>query len=123
VSSFLRDLLVSIGVRKPERSPIGLRPHRDVVLPLAIDAAYERVREGFERTLGANIYLDDRAARTLEAGFGTINQERVRASFESEAIARTRVRIEAYFPAGFTPPKRSPAVDALADALEAGVGH
>ena len=117
VSSFFRDLLESVGLRKRSITPVGLRAHRDVVVPLGIDEAYERARDAFERVLGANIYLDDRRSHTIEAGFGTVNQERVRATFEPEAAGHTRIIIEAHYPAGVERPPRSAVVDALADAL------
>lgn len=117
--NFINDLLESVGLRKRE-TRVGLRPHRDIVLPLGIDAAHERVLEGFHLVLGANVYVDDRTTHTIEAGFGTINQERIRATLESEDAARTRVRIEAHHPAGVEHPNRSLAVDTLGDALSKG---
>ncbi|MGC2130686.1 MAG: hypothetical protein WA629_11390, partial [Candidatus Aquilonibacter sp.] len=62
-------------------------------------------------------YLDDRLSHTIEAGFGTVNQERVSATFKREGPEQTRVYIEAHYPAGVERPQRSPVVDALADAL------
>ncbi len=107
---------------KPQTSSrIGLRPHRVVELPLAYEAAYSRVLEAIEVTLGANVYIDDRKGRFIEAGFGLVNNERVRATFESESDSLTRVRIEAYFPAGAKIPEKSSAVDALAKTLETGI--
>ena len=107
---------------KPETSSrIGLRPHRVVELPLPYEAAYSRVLEAIEITLGANVYVDDRKGRFIEAGFGLVNNERVRVTFESVNDAVTRARIEAYFPAGAKIPEKSAAVDALADTLEAGI--
>jgi hypothetical protein len=107
---------------KPQTSSrIGLRPHRVVELPLAYDAAYSRVLEAIEVTLGANVYIDDRKSRFIEAGFGLVNNERVRASFETPSESVTSVRIEAYFPAGAKIPEKSAAVDALANTLEAGI--
>jgi hypothetical protein len=122
VTPFLRDLLESIGLRKRKGSRIGLRPHREVVVSLGLDAAYERVLDAFVRILGANVYVDDRATSSIEAGFGTVNQERVRASLRSDGATHTRIHIEAYYPAGSGSRERSLAVEALADALEAGVG-
>jgi hypothetical protein len=110
-----------IGLRRKTPPSLGLRPHRDLVLPIDIDLAYERALYACGVVLGANIYLDDPAAGTIEAGFGLVNQERVRASFESVGATQTRVRIEAQYPAGLQRPERSRAVDALADALESGV--
>ena len=96
---------------------IGLRPHRDVELPLGYEAAYARVLSAIELTLGANVTIDDRRAGFLEAAFGLVNNERVRCSFERVDAACTRVRIEAFFPAGASVQTRSRAVDALADTL------
>lgn len=115
--SFFRELLVSLGLRKRAAPKIGLRPHRDVTVPLGVEAAHERVLDAIDRTLGANIYLDDRITHTIEAGFGTINQERLRISFEPRGDAQTFVRIEAHYPAGVEHPARSLAVDTLVDAL------
>jgi hypothetical protein len=109
--SFIRKWL------RPETSSrIGLRPHRDVELAMPYDDAYERVRNEIERTLGATVYVDDRAGRMIEAGFGLVRSERLRCSFD---VARgvTKVRIEAFFPAGATIPDKSTAVDALAQAI------
>jgi hypothetical protein len=123
--SFVRDLLESIGLRKRD-ARIGMRPHRAVELPLGIDAAHERVIAALDRVLGANIYADERpasGAHTIEAGFGTLNAERIRVSLEAADATQTRVRIEAHYPAGTAHPAKSLAVDTLADAIEAGVGH
>ncbi len=110
--SFLRRWL------KPETSSrIGLRPHRTVELACGYDDAYARVLEAIEVTLGANVYVDDKKGRTIEAGFGLVNNERVRVSFDQADAAATNVRIEAFFPAGAKVPERSAAVDALYDAL------
>ena len=123
MTSFLNDLLTSIGLRRRQPPKLGLRPHREVSVPLGIDAAYARVLDAFARVLGANVYLEDRSVRTIEGGFGLVNAERVRVSLESDGTAATRVRIEALYPAGVEHPSRSRNVDALADALETGVGH
>jgi hypothetical protein len=117
VSSFFRDLLESVGLRKRQPPKIGLRPHREVNVPLGIDAAYERVLDAFVRTLGANVYLNDRVAHVIEAGFGLVNAERVRASLESHGVTTT-VHIEAQYRAGVATPPSSRSVDALADALQ-----
>jgi hypothetical protein len=116
LTSFFRELFESVGLSR-RRARLGLRPHRDVLLPIGIDAAYDRTLASFERTLGANISTTDRASHTIEAGFGLVNQARVRAKLESEGETQTRVRIEALYPAGVTPHARSDVVDALADAL------
>jgi hypothetical protein len=115
--SFFRELLVSLGLRKRAEPQIGLRPHRDVVVPLGIDAAHDRVLDAFVRALGANVYADDRTAHVIEAGFGLVNAERVRASLESENATRTIVHIEAQYRAGLERPPSSRNVDALAEAL------
>ncbi len=107
---------------KPETSSrIGLRPHRVVELPLDYETTYSRVLEAIEVTLGANVYVDDPKGRYIEAGFGLVNNERVRVSFEPQNDASTRVRIEAYFQAGAKIPEKSAAVDALANTLESGI--
>jgi hypothetical protein len=105
-----------LGFGKPA-PVIGLRPHRDVEVPLDYDSAYARVLSAIELTLGANVTIDDRRTGFLEAAFGLVNNERVRCSFERVDASRTRVRIEAFFPAGATVQSRSAAVDALADTL------
>lgn len=106
-----------LGFRKPAPT-IGLRPHRDVELPVDYDTAYSRVLSAVDLTLGANVTVDDRGTGFLEAAFGLVNNERLRCSFERVDASRTRVRIEAFFPAGAGVQSRSRAVDALADTLE-----
>ena len=106
-----------LGLGKPAPA-IGLRPHRNVELPVNYDTAYARVLSAIELTLGANVTIDDRHSGLLEAAFGLVNNERVRCSFERVDASHTRVRIEAFFPAGASVPSRSRTVDALADALE-----
>lgn len=107
---------------KPDTSSrIGLRPHRVVELPVDYQNAYSRVLEAIEVTLGANVYVDDRKGGFIEAGFGLVNNERVRVSLERESESMTRVRVEAHFPAGAKIPEKSGAVDALANTLEAGI--
>jgi hypothetical protein len=115
--SFIRKWL-----RPDLTTKVGLRPHRDVVLDLDYDSAYARVLEALDSTLGANITIDDRRGGLIEAGFGLINSERVRVNLERENESRTKARIEAFYPAGATVPDKSRAVEALADALEAGIG-
>ncbi|HET9028577.1 MAG TPA: hypothetical protein VFN49_00235 [Candidatus Aquilonibacter sp.] len=106
---------------RPETSSrIGLRPHRNVELPLAYDAAYDRVLEAIEVTLGANVNIDDRKGRFIEAGFGLVNNERIRISFDAGPDS-TQIHIEAAFPAGAKVPEKSAAVDALAHTLESGI--
>jgi hypothetical protein len=111
VVSFLRRWL---GV---EKKRVGLRPHRDLQLCEGIDAAYARVLEAIEVTLGANVTIDDRAGLFIEAGFGLVNSERIRCSFDARDPADTRVRIEAIYPAASEIPERSRAVEALYTAL------
>lgn len=108
-------------LRPQTTAKVGLRPHRDVTLALDYDGAYSRVLETLDAALGANVTIDDRRAGLIEAGFGLINSERVRVSLEHESGTVTRARIEAFYPAGVAIPERSKAVEALADALEAGV--
>ncbi|MDP9024916.1 MAG: hypothetical protein M3N13_06075 [Candidatus Eremiobacteraeota bacterium] len=99
---------------------IGLRPHRTVQLDLGFDAAYERVLAEIEGTLGANVYVDDRAGKIIEAGFGLINNERVRTTLEEIDTTHTAVRIEAFYLPGAAIPEKSSAVEALASALVTG---
>jgi hypothetical protein len=115
--SFFRELLESVGLRKRSAPHVGLRPHRDVLVPLPIDAAHERVLDALVKTLGANVYADDRVAHTIEAGFGLVNAERVLIGLSSQGAAQTRVQIEAHYRAGLERPAQSRNVDALADAL------
>jgi hypothetical protein len=110
-------ILKWLGLGKPAPA-IGLRPHRDLDLPLDYDAAYARVLSAIELTLGANVTIDDRRAGFVEAAFGLVNSERVRCTLERVDASNTRVRIEAFFPAGAAVPAQSRAVDALADTLE-----
>jgi hypothetical protein len=110
-------ILKWLGFGKPAPT-ISLRPHRDVELAIDYDTAYARVLSAVELTLGANVTIDDRRTGFLEAAFGLVNNERVRCSFERVDASHTRVRIEAFFPAGAAVQSRSRAVDALADTLE-----
>jgi hypothetical protein len=110
--SFIRRWL------KPETSArIGMRPHHSVELAVGLDTAYARTLEAIANVLGANVYLDDRPGRRIEAGFGLVKSERVRCTFEPLDGSVTRVRIEAFFPAGPSVQQKSAAVDALAQAL------
>ena len=86
-------------------SKIGLRPHKNVTIEKPYEEAYDTVLHAIEETLGANIYIDDRKGRLIEAGFGLVNSERVRCSFDTPSETTTNVRIEASFPAGATVPK------------------
>lgn len=110
-------ILKWLGLGKPAPA-IGLRPHREVELGVDYDTAYARVLSEIDLTLGANVTIDDRRTGLLEAAFGLVNNERVRCSFERVDASRTRVRVEAFFPAGANVQSRSRAVDALADTLE-----
>jgi len=101
-----------------DRRSVGLRPHRECDLDLGYDAAFDCVLHGIETVLGAYIGTSDRAAGTIEAAFGLVNNERVRCALQSLDDGRTRVRVEAYFPAGATVREHSRAVDALADYVE-----
>jgi hypothetical protein len=101
-----------------DRRPVGLRPHRDVVVEADFDATFDRVLRGMDGVLGAYVAAQDRDAGTIEAAFGLVNNERVRCTLQRTSGARTDVRIEAYFPAGSSVREHSRAVDALADYLE-----
>ncbi|HKU80706.1 MAG TPA: hypothetical protein VJP76_00950 [Candidatus Tumulicola sp.] len=104
---------------KRDRRAVGLRPHRDLVLAVAYDRAYDRVLAAVDATLGAHVALDDRPGGTIEAAFGLINSERVRCTLHARDAGTTEIRIEAFFAAGTSRP-RSEAVDALADELARG---
>jgi len=106
-------ILKWLGVGQPPPR-VGLRPHRIVELSDGFDASHERIMDALLRVLGANVYLDDRNARTIEAGFGLVNNERIRCTLDPLGDARTQVRIEAFFAAGMRVPEQSRAVDALA---------
>ncbi|MBV8434845.1 MAG: hypothetical protein JO029_11255 [Candidatus Eremiobacteraeota bacterium] len=109
-------ILKWLGFEKPSAA-IGLRPHRDVELPVDYDAAYARVLSGIELVLGANVSLDDRRGGTVEATFGLVNSERIRCTLTRVDPTCTHVRVEAFFPAGAAVPARSRAVEALAETL------
>jgi hypothetical protein len=115
--SFFHELLVSLGLRKRAALQVGLRAHRDVSLSLGLEAAHERVLDALVKTLGANVYVDDRVAHVIEAGFGLVNAERVSITLVSEDAAHTLVQIEAHYRAGLERPSNSRNVDVLADAL------
>lgn len=102
---------------KRDRKEVGLHPHREIVVRLPYDRAYERVLEAIDRTLGAHVALDDRRGGTIEAAFGLVNSERVRCTLCAAGPESTQIRMEAFFPAGSTR-RRSEAVEALAAALE-----
>jgi hypothetical protein len=101
-----------------DRRPVGLRPHRDVVVAADFDATFDRVLGGMDGVLGAYVAAQDRDAGTIEAAFGLVNNERVRCTLTRGSDTHTDVRIEAYFPAGSSVREHSRAVDALADYLE-----
>lgn len=102
---------------KRDRRAVGLRPHREFVLPDAYERAYDRVLAAIDRTLGAHVARDDRAGGTIEAAFGLVNSERVRCSLRARDANNTEVRIEAFFAAGAAR-RHSLAVDTLAAALQ-----
>jgi hypothetical protein len=104
-----------------ERTKVGMRPHREFVVPVDRAQAFVRAREALERTIGANVYRADEREGTIEAAFGLVNHERLIVTLEATADARTRLVVEAFYPAGVKRPARSHAVDVLADALEAGI--
>ncbi len=104
-------------LKPPTSARIGMRPHRNVELECDFDAAYDRVLEALDKTLGANISFEDRTGQTIEAGFGLLKSERIRVTFEELDRARTKVRIEAFYPAGAAIAAKSAAVEALANEL------
>ncbi len=105
---------------KPETSArISLRPRKDLTIAKPYGEAYDEVLRAIEVTLGANVSIDDRKGRMIEAAFGLVQNERIRCSFDILSETTTNVRIEALFPAGATIPETSRAVDALAAALSA----
>jgi hypothetical protein len=105
-----------LGLSGP-KSPVGLHPRRDVDLEQSFDDAHARVLAAIDRTLGANVSIDDPAAGRVEARFGIVNNETIVCTLQRIDDARTLVRIEAYFPVGIAVPTHSLAVDALAAAL------
>ncbi|MDQ2866135.1 MAG: hypothetical protein M3R51_07895 [Candidatus Eremiobacteraeota bacterium] len=104
-------------LRPQTTARVGLRPHRTLEVPRALADAYDCALVQLEAALGANVAVDDRPGRFIEAGFGVINNERVRITFDPIDAARTSVRIEAFFRAGAAVPQRSAAVEALAAAI------
>lgn len=109
----IKSLLKWLGLETPG-SRVSLRPQRVVHLAFPLRIAYDRCLEAIVVALGANVYIDDRAGGMIEAGFGLVNNERVRCTFEPMDEGHTSLRIEAFFPAGAVIPERSRAVDALA---------
>jgi hypothetical protein len=114
----IRSLLRWLGLERPA-SVVGLRPHRDVELATGYDDAYAKVLSAIELALGASVTLDDRRNGIVEAAIGLINNERVRCTLHALDASHTRVRVEAFFPAGAVVPPSSRAVDALATMLAA----
>ena len=98
-----------------DRRPVGLRPHREIELDAGYDDARARVLQGIEVALGA--YVAANRDAVVEAAFGLVNNERVRCTLERSGETQTRVRIEAYFPAGSAVREHSRAVEVLADYL------
>lgn len=110
-----KSLLTWLGLQKA--TPIvGMRPHREIELAADIAQARERCLRALVEVAGANVQSDD--GRTIEAGFGIVNSERLRITLEPIDPATTQVRIEAFYPARLSPPPRSMAVDALTNALQ-----
>ncbi len=107
-----------LGLEHPG-ARVGLRPHRDVDLPLDFAAAFARCRAAIDGVLGATIFVDDEKTGFIEAGFGLVNSERLRCTLSRIDAGHTSIRIEAFFPAGVDVPATSRNVDALADALAA----
>ena len=105
-----------LGFERPG-ARVGLRPHRDVEVPLDFTSAYGRCRAALDGVLGASIFVDDEKTGFIEAGFGLVNSERLRCTLSTIDGARTAIRVEAFFPAGVDVPATSRNVDALADAL------
>jgi hypothetical protein len=114
--TLFRSLLAWLG-HTPPITRVGLRPHRAVDLDLPFDDAYERVMHGIDVVLGANVRSADRARGEIEADFGLIGSERMRATLQRLDGGRTRVDIEAIYAANAAPPQRSSIVEALAEWL------
>jgi len=102
---------------EPLKPLVGFRPHRTVEMAVPYDAAYDRVYAAMDAVLGANVRDADRATGIIDADFGTIGSERIRATVERLDGATSRVHVEARYAASVAPQERSRAVDALADAL------
>ena len=62
-----------LGLERPG-ARVGLRPHRDVELPLDFAAAYARCRAAIDAVLGATVFVDDEKTGFIEAGFGLVKQ-------------------------------------------------
>ena len=102
---------------EPLKPLVGFRPHRTVEIAVPYDVAYDRVYAAMDAILGANVRDAERKTGIIDADFGTIGSERIRAWVERIDDASSRVHVEARYPATATPPERSNAVDALADSL------
>jgi len=102
---------------EPLKPLVGFRPHRTVEMAVPYDVAYDRVHAAMDSVLGANVRDADRKTGIIDADFGTIGSERIRASVERIDDATSRVHIEARFAASAAPQERSNAVDALANSL------
>ena len=110
-----------LGFGKPAPR-VGLRPHVDLDLPLSYDDAFARALNGVEQALGAYVSVQDPRGGLVEAAFGLVNNERIRCTLErGPDPSRTRIRVEAIFPAGAQVQENSRAVDALAAYLSAGL--
>ena len=102
---------------EPLKPLVGFRPHRTVDVGAPYDATYDRVYAAMDAVLGANVRDADRKTGVIDADFGTIGSERIRATVERLDDATSRVHVEARFAASAAPQERSNAVDALADSL------
>ncbi len=111
-----RSLLRWLGLDAP-RSVVGLRPHRTVEMPCSFEDAYARALAAMDAVLGANVRDADPVSGIIDAEFGMIGSERIRAAVESGDATHSRVHIEARYIATAVAPTRSLAVDALAEAL------
>ena len=114
----LRSLKRWLGI-EPLKPRVGFRPHRTVDVPAPYDAVYDRTYAAMTAVLGANVRDADRKTGIIDAEFGMVGSERIRATVERIDDANSRVYVEARYPATATPPERSGAVDALAASLMA----
>jgi hypothetical protein len=104
---------------EPLKPRVGFRPHRTVDVPAPYDVVYDRTHASMVAVLGANVRDADRKTGIIDAEFGMVNSERIRATVERIDDENARVYVEARYPASATPPERSRAVDALAASLMA----
>jgi hypothetical protein len=102
---------------EPPGARVGLRPHRNIELPVPYDRANQMCREAMVQVLGAAIAIDDEKGGLIEGAFGLVNSERLRCTLTRIDDNTTAVRIEAIFAAGAEVPKTSRNVEALAAAL------